>query len=339
MHRFHTVLAVILILIGSATFSSAYWVSFTTDETIFVMKITDNGEVLVPPTVIDTTLDSFMTTLTPDGQRLAVWATVTGNSGVEGPVYRIIVDTATLQASAITQFAVGALREKSFYSLSSSQDPNNIFLVLQKKKLILKGAGVNQKEKWDGRVFRVSPRTDGNSHGGAASDGRMAWSISPTFVDGVLYLQPLKADGIPTGDPAVAGASPGGEFLAYADVSNPLPGGKRFVVYNSVTTGFPEVGSVYLQPVDASTGQKMGQSKLLASGFGAEFSFYASVTIDPDGDFVLYSAGDASCPTQYLVFQKLDASGNASGAPFTIVDCDIDPPSHTGVIGVDILKE
>lgn len=335
--RSFTIAALFLILAGSV-FATDYWASFTTEENTFVMKLNDSGTVLIPPTIINSSLDAFMTAMTPGGSRLYVWATVTGNSGVEGPVYRIAVDKASLNTLSLTQFAVSALRQKDYYALSSSQNPDNLFLAFQKKKVVLKGAGLDGKQKWDGRLFRISPRTDGNSFGGGvSSDGLMAWSISPASQEGLLFVQPLKADGIPTGDPETVGASPSGESIASADISNPLAGGKRFVVFNSVTD-FPETGSIYLQAVNSSTGEKMGTTKLVATGFGAESAAYASVTIDPDGHFLLYSAGDPSCPTQYLVFQKLDSSGNASGAPSIIVDCDVDPPSHYGVIGVDILK-
>ncbi len=106
---------------------------------------------------------------------------------------------------------------------------------------------MNSQAKADGRSFRISPRTDGNfKDAGVSSDGRIAWTLSPdSFADSKLYLQGLKADGAPTGDPFVVFAS-AQNLLLDGDVSNPLPGNKRFAAYLTYDPNATNGGSVFV---------------------------------------------------------------------------------------------
>lgn len=339
LNRYRIVLACFIVLAATWVFSADNWLSFATDGKTFVMKFTDTGDVLIPPTVVDDALDSANTALTPFGDDLALWAITFDLTSGYDSVHRMIVDSDTLQASSMTNFGYQAYILKFNKVLSSSQNMDNQFLVVRTKKS-LRGYGMNSQAKADGRSFRISPRTDGNfMDAGVSSDGRIAWTISPnSFEDSKLYLQGLKADGAPTGDPFVVFGS-AQNLLLDGDVSNPLAGNKRFAAYLTYNPNVTNAGSVFVQSVNASTGQKTGSVKTVATGFVAPDSGpFGTIAIDPNGHFVLYAISDPGCPTQYLLFQAIDATGNAAGAPKTLVECDVDPASHSGVIGVDIMK-
>lgn len=336
--RVRIVLACFIVLCAAYVCSADNWLSFATDGKAFVMEFTDTGDILIPPTVVDDTLSSANTALTPYSQDLALWVITFDSTSGYDSVIRMIVDSDTLQASPKTNFLYPAYILKYNRTLSSSQNMNNQFLVMR-TKTSLKGFGLNSQAKADGRSFRVSPRTDVNfMDAGVSSDGRIAWTIAPnSFPDSKLYLQALKADGTPTGDPFVIFGS-AQNLLLDADVSNPLPGNKRFAAYTTYTTS-GNLGSVFVQPVNASTGQKMGSVRTVATGFPASDSGpFGTMAVDPNGHFVLYAANDPGCPTEFLWFQAIDATGNATGAPKILVECNIDPASHSGVIGVDIMK-
>lgn len=349
MKKLRLFLVFVVFLAGGFACASSYWVSFTTFDSIFLMKITESGLVLIPPTPVNESLKTATgTAMTPAGARIGVWVIVEirmspPDTPPNAPVYRILVDKETLNATSARQFialAGGA-------GLSASQDRADVFVAYQSGinwslGRRLRGFGLTSDRRWNGRSFRLSPASEGCFlQGGVSADGRMAWSAPcagwwntiPSFN---LQLQPLREDGTAVGAPSVA--APVG--VQYADVSNPLPDGKRLVAYFSVNPNNPRNNpSVYVQPVDAATGRKLTSRKLIDCKVASDTLYFGSLAMDPDGRFLIYSAKDPACSTNRILFQGLDASGNKIGAPFTLVDCKVDPRSATGPMGLDILKE
>lgn len=339
----------VFLLEGSFTFASGYWISFTTFDSIFLMKVTDSGVVLIPPTAVNESLKTVTgTAITPAGSQIGLWAIVEirtspPDTPPNAPVYRILVDKETLSASSARRFIALA----GGTGLSASQNAGGAFLAYQSGigwslGRRLRGFGLTSDRKWNGRSFRLAPASEGCFlQGGVSADGRISWSAPcagwwnslPSFN---LQLQPLREDGTAAGAPSVAAAV----GVQYADISNPLPDGKRLVAYFSINPNNPRNDpSLFVQSVNATTGRKLTSRKLIDSKVTSDTLYFGSLAMDPDGHFLIYSAKDPACSTNRILFQGLDASGNKSGAPLTLVDCRMDPASATGPMGLDIWKE
>jgi hypothetical protein len=141
-------------------------------------------------------------------------------------------------------------------SLQASQSGGR-FLATAQPLQVLKALGLTSKGLNNARSWRLSPRTDGaHSTGGVSADGLMALSNVDLPVD-QLYAQPLSSPtNIPVGDPSVVAS----ENVISVDVTNPLSGGVRYVVYLANENG---VNRLYLQQINSATGAKVGGWVLL----------------------------------------------------------------------------
>lgn len=133
-------------------------------------------------------------------------------------------------------------------------------------------------------------------------------------------LQPLKKDGRPNGKSVI---SVEGKSINPMDISNPLPGGKRYLLYTN--EGTPGEAPLLLQVLDAKTLGRIGDPiRIVQMG-----STYQGVVIDPSGRFLLYHKAMLD---DSLVYQALDATGHPSGQPKVISEGNFQ-------LGLDILKD
>lgn len=152
--------------------------------------------------------------------------------------------------------------------------------------------------------------------GAVSSDGKMIfWPLPRFFETGSpgTSIQLLTNSGRSNGAKkffAAAGSGP----VFNGVVSNVLPSGRVFAVYGQ---GFP--GQLFLQIIDAQTGNSIGDGILLAKGLNN-----SSFAIDPLGQFVIYAR-------KKVMFQALDATGHPSGAAKPLVSGSL--------TGIDILKD
>jgi hypothetical protein len=122
-----------------------------------------------------------------------------------------------------------------------------------------------------------------------------------------LFIRPLNPLGIPIRDASfvdktVPFASRDINLFSSADITEILPGGRRFVVYvKSHTYSFGE--TLLLRKVDSATNIRLGEAIVL---YRTE-QIYGNVKIDPRGRFIIFGgSGDLS----YLA---LDSEGHPSG--------------------------
>jgi hypothetical protein len=210
------------------------------------------------------------------------------------------------------------------------------------------GFGINSKGGLDGTSNRITPRT--NLHDqfvSVSADGLMAISNVEKHEHGFttccyndnnneehIYAQPLKAGHLPKGDPVVVGIS--GDQTAAVDVSNPLSGNRRFVVYNTRSLDDPDTSNgddVVVQVIDATTAQKLGGPHVLQSDQEIQMGMWQGVAVDPGGEFILFvrrpvkTGGDPMDVNNRdsLYYLKIDTNGNAVGTPKLLYSADDGP--------------
>jgi hypothetical protein len=335
-----------LFLATGAQAANTYWVSFSAigaTASIYLEKIDSTGAILVPPTPITTFPPSlfFLTTLTNGAPgELFVWGE---GVDVTKPTQSIIVErtnvsTDNFATSTLREFPVLPTQNGQLFSLSSTQNVNNKLLTFQ-VSTSLKAFGISPTGAFDGRKFRISPRTSGSFlAGGISPDGRMSWSAAAFSPGDKLYLQPLRADGLPTGTPRVAGSSTKAELMLTADITNVLANGTRLAVYYNIGS----TSNVYSQIVDGTTGAKLTQRQLVSSSnIALSTLLFNGLVVDPNGAFLLQDTV-STCGSNTVLpiaFQALDSAGKPSGDPIQITDCDFMVSNNViEIFGIDILE-
>lgn len=313
--------------VNSISASDLYWISFNhhgTDD-CFIMQIDALGNITIQPKVVFQDYHSHSTAITSNGGTQIFYY---ANAASDDEIRRGTVDKQTLAIGGgeIISFVVNASN-----GLQATQGASKFFLAFETSGDVLKGFGLTKKGKLDGSSgIRLSPRTDGaNEEGGVSADGRMAFSLNTGSPGTDLYLQPLKANGIPTGLPSVVGSGD----LDSADVSNVLAGNIRFAIFMDNTSN-----QVRLQRVDATTGAKIGGPSVIGTANPDHSDQMAAV--DPLGRFVIYSDNAQPCAVSSMFYQALDATGNASGGRKELLGCAFqnEQASVHGIRGFDILK-
>lgn len=291
-----------------------------------------------------------------------------------------------------------------FRSLQASQHISNPFLAVNFGLLITAQSpttsdgndsisgrayafGLTSTGKLNGVSNRMTPRTAlGDKTITVSADGLMAvtnvekhwegWDPGFTVfndddLEEHIYAQPLNANHLPVGDPFVIGNS--GPQVGATDVSNVLPGNKRWVVYNTRSTDDVDSSNndnLVLQPIDATTGQKAGAAHVLFTDIEMVLTVWQGIAIDPQGRFVLFTRRPTnSTPPgvddtmqgtltlsnrDSLYFLPLDANGNAAGPAKQLYSADAGPATGTDdenattgctecawpqILGIDILKD
>lgn len=227
-----------------------YWISFGGSMPVdsrFLMKIDAFGNIIDPPSAV---LSAAAIGSAPGATAIAekgccklLYWTI-GNGG---SVFRTIVDKTTLLGNGAKKTSIVAAASIGLQSTQRSTTPK--FLALESPLDTLKAFVVSAKGLPTGSTWRLSPRTDGGHEiGGVSADGLVALSVNKNAPQQQLYLQKLGSGGAPSGNPTIVAT----QVMISVDVSNRLTTGTRYVVF---VTGN---GSVLLQVVDDSTGNKIG---------------------------------------------------------------------------------
>ena len=161
--------------------------------------------------------------------------------------------------------------------------------------------------------------------GGISSDGRMAFFAERNTSKNNLFVQPLGKLGRPSGKTVlIESMLKSSRHLYSVDVSNTIENSWRALVYTVDPGTFTDGHfQIFLQKIDARTGQKQGERILISR---TKDTLGQDVAIDPQGRFIIYS-------NEALLFQALDATGHASGKPKILYN----KKSVAG--GIDIFKD
>ncbi len=310
------------------TTSPKYWISFSNDEGVWVMKIDSAGKIILPARIVidkkSLGFRAFNTlALSKNGTtRLTIWGVDYDQRQIE----RLIIDDDTLRLVSIRKSRVHT--ENRFHGSVTQTAKNNFFLVQksQDTSSLLYGYAVSSTGRFMGDRWLLSEEPVGLNgceepycHGSVSSDGRVLVLIHRGLPDtplSQLFFQRLTRSGKPAGTPVLLQELQnccGG--LINPDLTNRLPDGKRFVVYVSAPQDFSSLipNSVFLQPINSTTGTLIGSRKTLIPESDDLFLDVAiqGLAIDPKGQFVLISARAANL--RGLLFLALDESGNRLG--------------------------
>jgi hypothetical protein len=240
-------------------------------------------------------------------------------------LFRAAIQKRTLKASAIHKTPIRVVNEKF---LGVTQKPSNNFLAVQiieqpVSKDVERYIGYSLSEH--GAVLPEAPWTlspdpatcairsapyDCNMNVSSNGGVLLIRGVNPSKqLESKIVLQRLGKTGRPLAKQVVSAK---GRGLFPLDISNILPGNKRFLLYWH--------GYLFLQPVDANTLANLGERIRL------NYTYSIIAAIDPQGRFVIY----AKLPG--LFFQALDAVGHPSGPPKVL-------SGNVGQGNIDILKD
>jgi len=297
-----------------------YWITFVGEgavaEEIFLLQIDGNGNVLHGPESLFTASQlSICDTATAIAQGkpgfLNLWL------ACEDVIVRSEIDKTTLVAKALKDTGLTTTDDDA---LQATEDGS--LLAVATGNAVFRGFVMLANGAREGTSFRLSPRTDGgHEEGSISADGRVA--LSNDFDPNVerLYLQPLSSTHRPKGDPVVVAT---GSDISSTDISNPLVNGRRFVISFDEATGL-----ITLQAVTSAFAKVGGIKTVGTPGENDEEQIMA---IDPSGHFIVYARTDDSCAHTRLLYQALDANGNAVGAAKNIIACgDLDDQNMEGL--------
>lgn len=334
--------------------AAEYWVAFghgeiwNDQQVMYVVKINDQGQVTIPPTNVwqSTPFNDGVPSLTngPDNQ-LMILEIATQNNPIVHPPQRIRIARAIFTKDTLTTTAVGFtdINYQDGFLIQSSQKPANNVMVVNPTGSLPMGFGFTPTGVFTGN-WRLIPRIHKVFTGdwGVTADGKLGYGqLFDGSTTAKVYVQPLNDLGLPSGLPSVGAKSVQG--LDTVDISNPLPGGIRYLLART-NTGSPNFDRIIeLRVIDADTGRKKSKPKFLVA---SDTTFVQNIAVDPDGHFFIYKeSGEASCPpghfatgtlpSENLWFQKLGPGGVLSGNRVLIVGCG-DVPGGPGAI--DIMK-
>lgn len=307
--------------------SDLYWVSYTDQLSpcsgISVMQINALGQITIPPTFLDLgpkiPCDNYTTAMSHGGPgSLILWLIGAFDSN---PVFKAQIDKNTFAVTQATEFPLLLHQD---CCLQTPDGPPRFFAAGRND--ILFAYGVNADGSLNGSHWRLIPRVNGIGNGGSAgvtADGRLAYGATFYPNAGKFFVQFLRADGRPTGNPVLIASGD----IRQTDISNVLSGNRRLAVYVSKDTNL-----LMSQFIDATTGARIGSSRVIAA---ANPGFLQTVALDPDGRFVLFDG--ILCAKANMFFQALDPTGAASGNPILLLPrC---APSQFSVVGFNLLKE
>jgi hypothetical protein len=343
---FFSVLSLLVLFAGLVS-ADVIWVSIGAQDVnsapVMLMKIDELGNVIQEPKAVVTDAQlggdnvEKVTALAPGASGKLNLYMLNDNANPSDQLFLAKVDKTTLAAKVR---ATGFLADDSD-NLQVTQGSGPRFLAILTSitsGTSLSGLPLNSKglPVITGK-FRLSPRTDGGADEfGMSSDGRVSLVVDSDPGPELLYAQPLKSNGIPTGDPIVVGSSssnPNNGILT-ADSTNLLSGNRRFIAFYDA-----DVEQLFVQVVDGTTLQKIGQRKSIHHMLPEADD--QQVAIDPLGRFVLFADQDTGkCPAGFdsIFFQALDGTGSASGNPKVIANpCDFPSGSVSDFQGIDLL--
>jgi len=359
-----------VILAGSACFATNYWVSVgsggyyqkipvPSSSSVYLIEMDQFGNVLRGPTevVSGEQFGKYPSRVTAiankDQSTLFLWVlsgygedalTAQGFPGF--PIHRVLVNKNSMTGSAVQTI----MFPKDAQYLQASQ-AGPLFLAAQKPYESAKGFFLTANGMYNGASVRLNPRVDEGAHQASVSaDGRVCVAVDDDGDDRIYYQRlatyssspPVR----PIGAPVVVASRPG--TLEALDVTGPLAGGKRFVVYvedepfdqehRGPSDRQEEPDDITYLQVVTEAGQKLGKP-IVVNIPSNRTTDPQSLAIDPDGTFVLLTLNgdDYGCPYKDLVvYQALDATGHPTGPLKQITSCD----TMSGeALGIDILKQ
>lgn len=291
----------------------------------------------------------------------------------QGSLFKYTIDKATLKPTTLMPIAIAKRgfepQNRDFRSLQATQHTSNRFLAMNYGTIGSESCSNNPTNvnfevdcdnprgstfafgynltngTLDGTSRSITPRTRHNDkYVGVSADGLMAITnveigqTDETFNnldfdrEDRIYVQPLNSNRGTVGDPKVVGIT--GPQVGPVDVSNPLSGGKRFVVYATRSTDDPDSSNgdnLVIQAIDAVTGDKLGGPHLLLEDAEMIMTFFQGLAIDPDGRFVIFTQrplkstppgnddnlqGTIANPNRdSLYYVAIDSNGNKVGSP------------------------
>jgi hypothetical protein len=300
------------------------------------MQIDSSGNIIKPPKILvlpfqfDSAASAITMSHSGDGNIL-VWF-----AGKGGSIFRVLISKQNmnviemnkidLHTGLIQSFAAAQRTEENFFALKTTGKGLRAF------QMFSSGFPVFLKKNWP-----ISPKEIGNndqSHAkqqvGVSSDGRMSFWIDTKTFERKLFVQPLdqsgKIHGLPQFIVSVFDSTDGN--FGGIDISNELPGKRRFLVYafGPEERGGSIADHLYLQLINSDTAEKMGPRITLYNPREFDFNSYSqNVGVDPLGKFVVFEDSN-------LFFLKLDSSGKKNGLLKNLV------PGQT-ISGIDVLLE
>ena len=318
-----------------------YWISFSglalehyPGYPKYLMKIDALGNVVVPPRMV---LGRILagggplgtgSAISSNGGLLNLWVAGLPQGAYVQSLYSVVIRKDTLKVVSRHKTPVSVVNTDHF---GVTNNPSNNFLAVQVleppfQNVVVRNVGYALSES--GAVlpgvswFFSSPPTSFSSMN-VSSAGKVLLFENPIQGHRARWvmLQPLGANGRPVGSPVTIAK---GQYIDALDISNTLPGNRRFVLYRVLfgVHGGAFHHALFLQVVDAKTLQNIGGRITVAYNVGDP---YQQAAIDPVGQFVLYG--------ELLRFQALDATGHPSGLPKSIL------PDQPAAGGIDILKD
>lgn|SRR5262249_47444411 len=247
---------------------------------------------------------------------------------------RTIVNKSTLKAGGIKTLNISQSPNTYPGSLQVTQHVSPKFMVIQTNTETTRAFQLTSDGLLAGSSWRANPRVKSGTmlQIGVSPDAAMSWGINLNSSNppSKVYVQPLSSNGRPLGDPAVSGS---GQFVDSVDITNLLPGSKRFLVYSDENT-FPGPRSIKLQVIDGKTGAKIGGANEIATTPFA--TFIQNLGMDPLGRFLVWDEFSNSCGRDIIKYQALSSNGDAVGSTKTLIGCS----SNTGPVGfIDTLLD
>ena len=346
----------IIVFIAANVFAvDKYWISIGGDNSeigptgkstpIFLLQIDENGTVTKAPQIVVPV--SQLSKDSDNEKPTAMSYDAHGNillfygQDRDNDVHVATIDKNNLSLISLRRVLTG-LTDLNWLQVTQ---PFGDVLASENPDGIMRGFRMNLDGIYTNSKFRLSPRSDakgGNMKASIAPDGGMSAvfaHLQNVKDKDPIYLQPLRPDDrLPLGTPAVI-LNNGGSLDI--DISNLLPNGTRIVVYDDDAAE----ETYFLQVVNGSTGQKIGQRKLLTSRISGEVD--GQMAVDPKGRFAIFNVNgdDAGCDNdgkQPLFFQKLNPStGDPVGSAFAITSCNLystDSSNSQSQFGIDILQ-
>jgi hypothetical protein len=332
-----------------------YYVTFKNDRGVWLMEIDPSGAITRSAALVVTPkmagFDFTGGAISKNGSnRLTLWGY---DDEHKSPIFddpwtkvaRVVVDNRTYKVLSITKTKV---RSANLRYIQVTQKKQDNFLGLQKEQSsgnFLLGRDISVTGIFEGSAWLLTDQSIGLKRcnkffcmGVASADGKFAIAVNHEVPYSTLFLQKLGKEGKPVKDPVQIGQIFGelGGFRA-VDITGVLPNNQRWLLYVyhvfDCCSFYPHI--LYLQPVDASTGETIGDPRIILDKKRAEDVEFGTqgIAVDPAGRFVVLSAGWVKNPTDSLWFQALDENGRRIGPLKSLYRSD------SVVDRVDILKQ
>lgn len=312
------VLFLLLVCASFAYATDTFTISFGSSDAAYMMQIDEFGNVLTPPVAVQSVVPgsscNVKTAMADAGNFIYLYT-----KDQPGNVTFTKIGKASL--SPVSSKMLNLPVETNLGgSISSTEEP--WFIAPIRVPETLKAVEIDSKGKPDGISWRLSPRTEKSLfNAGVAADGGAVWAIASDETDHTTVLvQGLKSNGRP--DSRIEGYKTISEIQS-GDLTNILPGNRRFLLFRKYEGDFNEFNTTsqfYLQPIDATTLAKKGSLKIIDNfPFNC---FTGGIAVEAQGRFVVFTRHDFStCDQDLIMYQALDANGNAAGPRIPLTTC------------------